>query len=96
MAMATIYIDESLKEQFERLCREFGTTSSAVISLIARNAVRENKIPFNPNLIKLSGEIALSEEDYNKFLETCSVVKQVSEEDKAFAKKVFSEVKIRD
>ena len=96
MALASISIDENLKEQFEDLCKKFGTTSSAVISLIAKKAVKENKIPLNPNLLKISGKIVLSEDDYKKFLEACSAPVEISEEDKAFAKKVLAEVEIRD
>lgn len=48
MAQATfsVRMDETLKQQFDRLCSEFGMTASTAINVFARAVVREKKIPF--------------------------------------------------
>ena len=48
MAQATfsVRMDESLKNQFDALCREFGMNTSTAINIFARTVVRERKIPF--------------------------------------------------
>jgi addiction module RelB/DinJ family antitoxin len=48
MAQATfsVRMDESLKEQFDNLCADFGMTASTAINVFARAVVRERKIPF--------------------------------------------------
>lgn len=48
MAQATfsIRMDESLKIQFDNLCKEFGMNASTAFNIFARTVVRERKIPF--------------------------------------------------
>ena len=48
MAQATfsIRMDESLKNQFDNLCKEFGMNASTAFNIFARAVVRERKIPF--------------------------------------------------
>lgn len=56
MAQATfsVRMDETLKQQFDRLCNEFGMNASTAINVFARAVVREKRIPF---------EIASSQDD---------------------------------
>ena len=48
MAQATfsVRMDDSLKNQFEALCSEFGMNMTTAINVFARTVVRERKIPF--------------------------------------------------
>ena len=48
MAQATfsVRMDETLKDQFDALCQEFGMTVSTAINVFARAVVRERRIPF--------------------------------------------------
>lgn len=48
MAQATfsVRMDEELKQQFDRLCQDFGMTVSTAINIFARAVVRQRKIPF--------------------------------------------------
>ena len=48
MAQATfsVRMDETLKKQFDGLCREFGMNASTAINVFARAVVRERRIPF--------------------------------------------------
>ena len=48
MAQATfsVRMDESLKNQFDALCKEFGMNTSTAINIFARAVVRTRKIPF--------------------------------------------------
>ena len=57
MAQATfsIRMDESLKNQFDNLCKEFGMTA---FNIFARAVVRERKIPF-----EISAQSSISLED---------------------------------
>ncbi len=45
-ATFSVRMDESLKKQFDALCRDFGMTTSTAINIFARAVVRERKIPF--------------------------------------------------
>ena len=45
-AMFSVRMDESLKQQFDKLCTEFGMNMSTAINVFARAVVREKKIPF--------------------------------------------------
>ncbi len=49
MAQTTlnVRIDEDLKKQFDSLCSEIGMNMSTAISVFARKAVRERRIPFD-------------------------------------------------
>jgi addiction module RelB/DinJ family antitoxin len=44
--MLSIRIDDGLKKQFDRLCNEFGMTTTTAITVFAKTVVRERKIPF--------------------------------------------------
>ena len=48
MAQATfsVRMDESLKSDFEALCKEFGMNMSVAINIFAKTVVREKRIPF--------------------------------------------------
>ena len=60
MAQATfsIRMDESLKNQFGNLCKEFGMNASTAFNIFARAVVRERKIPF-----EISAQSSISLED---------------------------------
>ena len=60
MAQATfsILMDESLKNQFDNLCKEFGMNASTAFNIFARAVVRERKIPF-----EISAQSSISLED---------------------------------
>ena len=45
-ARFSIRMDESLKNQFDNLCKEFGMNASTAFNIFARAVVRERKIPF--------------------------------------------------
>lgn len=45
-AKFSVRMDESLKKQFDALCREFGMNTTTAINVFARAVVRERKIPF--------------------------------------------------
>ena len=48
MAQGTLSIrmDNTLKEQFHRLCEDFGMSVSTAVTLFAKATLREQKIPF--------------------------------------------------
>ena len=48
MAQGTLSIrmDNTLKEQFHRMCEEFGMSVSTAVTLFAKATLREQKIPF--------------------------------------------------
>lgn len=48
MAQATfsVRMDETLKQQFDSLCQDFGMSTSTAINVFARAVVRERRIPF--------------------------------------------------
>lgn len=48
MAQATfsIRMDETLKQQFDVLCADFGMNATTAFNIFARAVVRERKIPF--------------------------------------------------
>lgn len=43
----SIRMDEELKEEFERLCDQFGMSMSTAFNIFARKVVLEKKIPFS-------------------------------------------------
>ena len=49
MAQATfsVRMDETLKKQFDGLCKEFGMNASTAINIFARTVVRQRRIPFD-------------------------------------------------
>ncbi len=48
MAQATfsVRMDETLKNQFDDLCQDFGMTMTTAINVFARAVVRQRRIPF--------------------------------------------------
>ena len=42
----TIRLDSDLKEQFDRLCEEFGMSASTAFNVYVRQVVRTRSIPF--------------------------------------------------
>ena len=42
----TFRVDDSLKKNFDKLCEEFGLTSTAALTVFMKAVVRERKIPF--------------------------------------------------
>lgn len=46
----SIRLDSDIKEQFDKLCREFGISTNAAFNLFARTVVREKAIPFTITL----------------------------------------------
>ena len=54
MAQATfsIRMDESLKNQFDNLCKEFGMNASTAFNIFARAVVRERKIHLKSRTVK--------------------------------------------
>ena len=71
MAQATfsIRMDESLKNQFDNLCKEFGMNASTAFNIFARAVVRERKIPF-----EISAQSSISLEDGRAALMLCVVL----------------------
>lgn len=61
MAQATfsIRMDETLKEQFDLLCNEFGMNMTTAINVFARTVVRQRKIPFEIAAPEITREGAL-------------------------------------
>lgn len=71
MAQATfsIRMDESLKNQFDNLCKEFGMNASTAFNIFARAVVRERKIPF-----EISAQSSICLEDGRAPLMLCVVL----------------------
>ena len=42
----SIRLDSDIKQQFDKLCQEFGISTNAAFNLFARTVVREQAIPF--------------------------------------------------
>lgn len=42
----TFRVDDNLKENFDKLCNEFGFTSTAALTVFMKAVVRERRIPF--------------------------------------------------
>jgi len=43
----TFRVDDSLKKNFDKLCEEFGLTSTAALTVFMKAVVRERRIPFD-------------------------------------------------
>ena len=43
----TFRVDDSLKKNFDKLCDEFGLTSTAALTVFMKAVVRERRIPFD-------------------------------------------------
>lgn len=46
-AAFSVQMDETLKRQFDALCKDFGMSAATAVSLFARAAVREGRLPFS-------------------------------------------------
>ncbi len=46
----SIRLDSDIKEQFDKLCKEFGISTNAAFNLFARTVVRQKAIPFTISL----------------------------------------------
>lgn len=55
MAQATfsIRMDTALKQQFDRLCTDFGMNATTAFNIFARAVVREKKIPFEISALNI-------------------------------------------
>ena len=52
----SIRLDADIKEQFDKLCKEFGLSTNAAFNLFARAVVREQAIPFPISLVSRNSE----------------------------------------
>ena len=43
----TVQMDNSLKDEFEKICDNFGMTMSTAINIFARAVIKQKKIPFD-------------------------------------------------
>ena len=62
----TTRMDESLRKEWDLVCKELGITISSAINILARKMVREKRIPFevsitNPNNFMQEQKQVLSE-----------------------------------
>lgn len=60
-----IRMDESLKQQFDRLCNELGLNMSTAFNIFARTMVRQQKIPFEISLDLPNAETLAAIDDVN-------------------------------
>jgi len=69
MAQTTVSIrmDEGLKKQFEWLCGELGMNITTAITVFAKTAVRERRIPFDIKLTPLVPQKALEDMTKEEF-----------------------------
>ena len=68
MAQATLSmrVDDTLKKNFDRICDDFGFTSTAAITVFMKTVVRERRIPFE---IKASTKEQINKDALAAFLE---------------------------
>ena len=68
MAQSTLSmrVDETLKKSFDRICDDFGFTSTAAITVFMKTVVRERRIPFE---IKASSKEQINKDAWAAFLE---------------------------
>lgn len=45
-AMISVRVDQSLKNNFDELCEDFGLSTTAAINIFIKAVVRERRIPF--------------------------------------------------
>ena len=45
-AMISVRVDQSLKNNFDELCEDFGLSTTAAINIFIKAGVRERRIPF--------------------------------------------------
>lgn len=60
-----IRMDETLKQQFDRLCNELGLTMSAAFNVFAKTMVRQQRIPFEISLDSPNAETLEAIDDVN-------------------------------
>ena len=79
--LINIRIDEDVKKDMEKLCRELGITVSAAFNIFARKMIRENGIPFEVSVDPFysASNMKSLNESINQ-LEECKVVIKTMEE----------------
>lgn len=60
-----IRMDETLKQQFERLCNELGLNMSTAFNVFAKTMVRQQRIPFEIALNTPNAETLAAIDDVN-------------------------------
>ncbi len=60
-----IRMDETLKQQFDRLCNELGLNMSTAVNIFAKTMVRQQKIPFEISLDVPNAETLAAINDVN-------------------------------
>lgn len=60
-----IRMDETLKQQFDRLCNELGLNMSTAFNIFAKTMVRQQKIPFEISLDVPNVETLTAIDDVN-------------------------------
>ena len=60
-----IRMDDTLKQQFERLCNELGLNMSTAFNVFAKTMVRQQKIPFEISLDVPNAETLAAIDDVN-------------------------------
>lgn len=60
-----IRMDETLKKQFESLCKELGLNMSTAFNIFAKTMVRQQKIPFEIALDVPNAETLVAIDDVN-------------------------------
>lgn len=58
-------MDETLKQQFERLCNELGLNMSTAFNVFAKTMVRQQRIPFEIALNTPNAETLAAIDDVN-------------------------------
>ncbi len=56
MATVSFRMDDATKQKFERLCDELGMSMSTAVNVFAKQAIREQRIPFKITLDLLGAE----------------------------------------
>ena len=60
-----IRMDDTLKQQFDHLCKELGLNMSAAVNIFAKTMVRQQKIPFDVSLDVPNAETLAAIDDVN-------------------------------
>lgn len=79
--LVNIRIDEDVKKDMEKLCKELGITMSAAFNIFARKMIRENGIPFEVSVDPFYSEsnIRALKESIKQLEEGKVVVKTIKE-----------------
>ena len=79
--LVNIRIDEDVKKDMEKLCKELGITMSAAFNIFARKMIRENGIPFEVSVDPFYSEsnIRALKESIKQLEEGNVVVKTIKE-----------------